>query len=296
MTEKEAKQLREIKPALTGYIRDSLVLLNQLPVPDDDAIHDIRVMMKRQRATIKLVKPLLEEEAYRREYLAGREVGRILCSWREMSVLYKTAKALKKENPKLFLKLWDNEKIQSLLRKPYSTWTNAGEQSKSVKEIRARLNKAQYRVRFLNLKEPDISLLLEELGRNYLIAAKAYLDCRNDPRQKLLHEFRKKSKTFMYQLCYFRPLNQRAIKSLEKKLDYLTQNLGKYNDLAQITDMIGYKYGNPGNSPVMDELAVVIRDKQDKYLSKVWPSAYRIFTPGKNPGDLPGFIFQKNLT
>ncbi len=100
------------------------MLLAQLPVPDDDAIHDIRVMMKRQRATIKLVRPLLEEEAFnRREYLAGREVGRILCSWREMSVLYKTAKALKKENPKLFLKLWDNEKIQNLLRKPYSTWT-----------------------------------------------------------------------------------------------------------------------------------------------------------------------------
>jgi len=296
MTEKEIKQFREIKPALTGYIRDSLVLLNQLPVPDDDAIHDIRVMMKRQRATIKLVKPLLEEDAYQREYLAGREIGRILCSWREMSVLYKTAKALKKENPELFLKMWDNEKVQNLLRKPYSTWANASEQSKSVKEIRARLNKAQYRVRFLNLKEPDINMLLEELGRNYLIAAKAYLNCRNDPRQKLLHEFRKKSKTLLYQLYYFRPLNQRAIKSLEKKLDYLTQNLGKYNDLGQIRDMIGYKYGNPGNSSVMDELAVVIRDKQDKYLSKVWPSAYRIFTPGKNPEDLLGFTIRKKLS
>ena len=115
MTEKETKQLSDIKPALAGYISDSLVLLGQLPVPDDTAIHDIRVLMKRQRATIKLVRPLLEEESYRREYLAGREVGRILCSWREMSVLYKTAKALKKENPKLFLKLWDNEKIQILL-------------------------------------------------------------------------------------------------------------------------------------------------------------------------------------
>jgi CHAD domain-containing protein len=290
MTEKETKQLREIKPALAGYISDSLVLLGQLPVPDDAAIHDIRVLMKKQRAAIKLLRPLLEEESYRREYFAGREVGRILCSWREMSVLYKTAKALKKENPKLFLKLWDNEKIQILLRKPYSTWTAAGEQSKSVKEISAHLVKAQYRVRFLNLKDPDVSLLLEELGRSYQIAAKAYLDCRNSPRQSLLHNFRKKSKTLLYQLYYFRPLNQAGIKSLEKKLDFLTQNLGKYNDLVQITDLIGYRYGDPGNSPVMDELAVVIRDKQDRYLSKVWPSAYRIFAPGKSPGDFLSFI------
>jgi hypothetical protein len=93
----------------------------------------------------------------------------------------------------------------------------------------------------------------------------------------------------MYQLYYFRSFNQPRIKSLEKKLDLLTQNLGKYNDLAQITDLIGYKCGNADGNAVMDELAVVIRDKQDKYLLKVWPSAYRIFSPGKNLGDLIGF-------
>jgi len=293
MTDTALKQLKEIKPALAGYIRDSLALLDQLPLPDDNAIHDIRVLMKRQRATIRLIRPLLDEQAYNREYLAGREVGRMLCTWREMSVLYKTMKALKKENPKLFVKLWDNEKIQNLLRKPYSTWTIAGEKNKSIKEISARLNKARYRVRFLNLDDPDIHLLFEELEQNYLITAKAYLDCRINPRPALLHNFRKKSKTFMYQLYYFRSFNQPRIKSLEKKLDFLTQNLGKYNDLAQITDLIGYKYGNADGNAVMDELIVVIRDKQDKYLLKVWPSAYRIFSPGKNLGDLIGFTLQK---
>lgn len=293
MTDTALKQLKEIKPALAGYIRDSLALLDQLPLPDDNAIHDIRVLMKRQRATIRLIRPLLDGQAYNREYLAGREVGRMLCTWREMSVLYKTMKALKKENPKLFVKLWDNEKIQNLLRKPYSTWTIAGEKNKSIKEISARLNKARYRVRFLNLDDPDIHLLFEELEQNYLITAKAYLDCRINPRPALLHNFRKKSKTFMYQLYYFRSFNQPRIKSLEKKLDLLTQNLGKYNDLAQITDLIGYKYGNSDGNAVMDELIVVIRDKQDKYLLKVWPSAYRIFSPGKNLGDLIGFTLQK---
>jgi hypothetical protein len=46
----------------------------------------------------------------------------------------------------------------------------------------------------------------------------------------------------------------------------------------------------------MDELAVVIRDEQDRYLQKVWPTAYRIFAPGKNLGDLLGFAVRNNLT
>jgi CHAD domain-containing protein len=289
--EKELIQNRDIKSALTGYITESLALLGQLPVPDDKAVHDIRVMMKKHHATIRLIKPLIDESTYQREYLAGREAGRMLCSWRETAVLRKTTKSLRKQNPELFMKLWDNEKIQNLLRKPFTTWDTAAEHTKAVRAISAQLNKIRYRVRFLDLREPDIHLLLEELGRNYLIAARAYLDCRNNTRPRLLHEFRKKSKTLMYQLCYFRHLNASAVKSLEKKLDSLTQYLGRYNDLAQITDIIGYKYGNPSNDAVMDELAVVIRDKQDSYLVSVWPLAYRIFSPGKKLQDLLGVAF-----
>ncbi|MFN2314716.1 MAG: CHAD domain-containing protein, partial [Bacteroidales bacterium] len=111
MPAKESKQAREIKPSMAGYITDSLILLAQQPLPDDAAIHDIRVMMKKHRAAIRLARPLLDEAVYDREYLAGRETGRILSSWRETAVLRKTAKSLKKSNPGLFLKLWDNEQV-----------------------------------------------------------------------------------------------------------------------------------------------------------------------------------------
>jgi CHAD domain-containing protein len=104
-----------------------------------------------------------------------------------------------------------------------------------------------------------------------------------------LHEFRKRAKDFLYQLYYFRPLNPSVVKELEKRLDTLTQNLGKYNDLTQIMKIVGYKYGTPENSPALDELIVVIKDKQDQYLSKVWPSAYKIFCPGQKLLNVLGF-------
>jgi len=111
MTVKEPRQAKDIKSSMTCHITDSLQLLSRNPLPDSKAIHDIRVMMKKHRAAVRLVRPLLEESVYRREYLAGRETGRVLASWRETAVIRKTVKALKKENPELFLKLWDNEKI-----------------------------------------------------------------------------------------------------------------------------------------------------------------------------------------
>jgi len=291
MSSREAKQATDIKASMVQYITGSIALLSQQPIPDDKAIHDVRVMMKQHRAAVRLVRPLIDEPVYRREYDAGRETGRLIATWREAAVLRKTVKALKKENPELFMKLWDNEQIQELLRKPFRSWDEAARQAETVKEVSERLSKARYRVRFLGISEPDMQLLLEELERHYHTAAASYVAARSKPGTRLLHEFRKKSKTFMYQLCYFRHLNTSAVKSLEKKLDSMTQSLGRYNDLSQVRSLTGCRLGAGDNSDVINELAIVITDKQDQYLMKVWPVAYRIFAPGRKLQDLLGLSF-----
>jgi CHAD domain-containing protein len=291
MAPKNSSEARDIKASMAGWFSGSLQLLAGTPVPDDEAIHDVRVLMKKHRAAVRLVKHLLDDDVYRREYGAARETGRLLASWRESAVLRKTVRGLKRDNPELFVRLHDNEKIQGLLRKPYSTWDEAGAQARVISEVSDRLRKAQYRLRFLSLKEPDMHQLLEGLEESHSAAAAAYLACRNKPAPKLLHEFRKKSKTFMYQLIFFRHLNQPAVKQMEKKLGTMTQNLGRYNDLWHVMLFTEYRFGAAGNSDSVDELAVVVRDRQDKYLQKVWPVAYRIFAPGRKLQDLLGITY-----
>jgi hypothetical protein len=39
----------------------------------------------------------------------------------------------------------------------------------------------------------------------------------------------------------------------------------------------------------MDELAILIHGEQDRYLSKVWPAAYKIFCPGQKLVNILGF-------
>ncbi|MHC1732711.1 MAG: CHAD domain-containing protein [Bacteroidales bacterium] len=291
MTPKTPPDPKDLKISMAGYLSGSMTLLAARPVPDDAAIHDVRVLMKKHRAAIRLVRPLLDEDVFRREYLAGRETGRLLSLWRESAVLRKTIKALKKDNPELFIKLHDNTTVQDLLRKPYSTWDQAGELAKTVIEVNDRLKKTQYRLRFLSLNEPDMRILLGELGKSHASASAAYLACRNRPTASLLHKFRKKSKTFMYQLIFFRHLSPQTVRQLEKKLESMTRNLGRFNDLAQIITLTGYRLGAAGNSDVDDELAIVIRDRQDIYLAKVWPVAYRVFAPGLKLQDLLGISY-----
>jgi hypothetical protein len=69
----------------------------------------------------------------------------------------------------------------------------------------------------------------------------------------------------------------------------MTQNLGKFNDLTQLIKTLGYNYKMNENLPAMDELIVKIRGVQDRYLAKVWPSAYQVFCPGKKLVNVLGF-------
>ena len=69
-------KLKEIKPALAGYIRESQTLLKNSVIPDEKAIHDVRVLMKKSRAALRLVIPQLDKEFVERDISAFREIGR----------------------------------------------------------------------------------------------------------------------------------------------------------------------------------------------------------------------------
>jgi CHAD domain-containing protein len=287
--ESEFVKLKEIKPALAGYIKESQVMLNRQSVPDDEVIHDVRVFMKKSRAALKLVSPQLDIEYVSKDIVALREVGRKMCAWRETSVLRKNLKELKKEFPDIFSLLTKNEIINFILKKPDAVVENLEVLKAELELINGLLRKTGFRIRFQSMNKIDPQLLLSKLEQTYNIVVDLYLSCRNNPRPEKLHEFRKKSKDFLYQLCFFRPLNPPAIKTLERKLNNLTQYLGRFNDLTQLVKALGYEYSDKKYPPELDELVIRIREKQDRYLSKVWPVAYKLFCPGQKLINVLGF-------
>ena len=287
--EPEYVKLKEIKPALSAYIREAQSLLKRTPVPDDKAVHDIRVLMKKSRAVMKLLISQVEKDSFIREYGDFRDVGRIMRLWRETSVHRKTLKDLKKDYPKIFSAARENKKLEDLLQSVNAPADPAPELSSDIEKIEELLNKSGYRIRFQSLEKIDPKLLLTELDRSYRLASDKYLASRNNTKPSNIHEFRKKTKDFLYQLYFFRPLNPSGVKNIEKRLDNLTQNLGRYNDLAQLIITLGYKYRDATNTEGLDELIIMIRKEQDRYLARVWPAAYKIFCPGQKLINVLGF-------
>jgi len=282
-------KLKQIKPAIAGYIRESQTLLKRSVIPDEKSVHDVRVLMKKSRAVLKLLSPQLDQEYHMRDISSLKEVGRIMCSWRETTVQRKTLKEFRKKYPQIFLQLRENSMITIMLEKLSPVTEPAEELKKSLEQIDLLLNKTGYRIRFQSMNMIDPQLLIKELEITYRRVADIYLSCRNNPKPAMLHKFRKNAKDFLYQLYIFRPLNQSIIKGLEKKLDNMTQNLGKFNDLVQIIKVIGYNSKEGSNVPAMDELIIKFREAQDRYLAKVWPSAYQIFCPGQKLVNVLGF-------
>jgi CHAD domain-containing protein len=282
-------KLKEIKPALAGYIREAETLMNKSVIPDEKTVHDVRVLMKKSRAVLKLAAPQLDKTYQKRDVDAFVEVGRIMCSWRETSVQRKTLKAFRKEYPDIFSRLNEYASLTLLLEKRESETEPTVDMKAALEQIDTLLNKTGYRIRFQSMHMIDPKLLIKELEITYSMLTDIYLSCRNNPKPATLHKFRKKAKDFLYQLYIFRPLNPPVVKSLEKQLDSLTQNLGKFNDLTQIIKVLEYNYKEGKNPPALDELIIKFREAQDRYLAKVWPIAYQIFCPGQKLVNVLGF-------
>lgn len=282
-------RLRDIKTELSGYIVEAMQLLEKLPVPDDDSVHDMRVLLKKSRAVLKLIEPQVESEFKQKDIQSLKEAARLTTSWRDSTVHRKTLREFKKDYPDLFDRLAENEKINNLIRKVEQPAEPSPEMKDGIDKIGELLKKTAYRIRFQNMQNFDANVLLKELESTYLTSVDHFLICRNNPKEAKLHEMRKRIKDFLYQLHFFRPINSPVIKTLEKKLDALTRNLGKTNDIAQLIKALDYRYPDENNSPELNELIVRMRERQDEYLRKVWSSASKIFSPGRKLVNLLGY-------
>ena len=197
-------------------------------------IHGARKQLKRARATLRLLRPAIGDEPYRRENIAARDAARPLSKARDEEVLSQARDGLV-------------ERFGAAASGVHVRSSNAHElTAKQLGAVEAALEKPLARVRAWQLDDAGWDCIEDGLRSTYRRARRALRRGRQDRATEDLHEWRKQTKYLWHQLQLLTPLAPGQIGELADDFHRLADYLGDEHDLAvlrertsgKITDLI----------------------------------------------------------
>ncbi|MDQ6750333.1 MAG: CHAD domain-containing protein [Actinomycetota bacterium] len=196
------------------------------------SVHGARKGLKRLRATVRLARDELGVEAYRRENIAFREVGRRLAGARDAQVMVETLDALCKRHPdevpavaagrlRLILAA-EHEQAQQRLATDEHAVAEAGEE----------LQGARARVATWSFQRSGFNAVAPGVRRTYRRGRRAYRAARADPTTEHLHDWRKRVKDLWHATQILEPAHPERMAKLATRTHELSDLLGDDHDLA----------------------------------------------------------------
>jgi CHAD domain-containing protein len=181
-------------------------------------VHAARKQLKRARATLRLLRPAIGDELYRRENIAARDAARPLSQARDEEVLSQVLEGLVERfgaAPGLKIRRTAHELP-----------------ARQLNEIKAALEKSMSRVQAWRPDSRGRDCIAMGLRATYRRGRRALRDARNDRATENLHEWRKQTKYLWHQLQLLTPLAAGPVGELADEFHHLADYLGDEHDLA----------------------------------------------------------------
>jgi CHAD domain-containing protein len=195
---------------------------------NDPNVHGARKQLKRARATLRLLRPAIGEDLYRRENVTARDAARPLSAARDQDVLKETLDTLAKD----FGGKTSGVQITPLRDAHKLT-------AKRLTEINGALKRAITRARAWQLEAEGWDCIATALRATYRRARRALRHAREDRATEDLHEWRKQTKYLWHQLQILTPLAAGPVGELADEFHHLSDYLGNEHDLAVLRERIG---------------------------------------------------------
>jgi CHAD domain-containing protein len=188
-------------------------------------IHGARKQLKRARATLRLLRPAVGDEAYRRENIAARDAARPLSKARDEEILSQAHDGL-------------IERFGSVTSGAHFRHTTHALPAKQHGDIKAALKQSMTRVRAWQLDDAGWDRIEKGLRSTYRRARHALRRGRNGRATEDLHEWRKQTKYLWHQLQLLRPLAPGPLDEMADEFHQLADYLGDEHDLAVLRDRV----------------------------------------------------------
>ena len=201
-----------------------------------EAIHGARKDLKKARATLRLVREELGEEAFKRENRALRDAARMLSASRDAEVKLATLDALvdgEGDVPPAATAPWREALVADRDR-------IVAEESGDGEGAIAAIEAAAARAPEWKIRDRGWKLLAPGLDAAYREGREAFAALGDAPSFEAVHELRKRGKDLWYQLRLLRDAWQPVLQPTAEEVHAFTDRLGDHHDLAVLlVDLVG---------------------------------------------------------
>ncbi|TCT05398.1 CHAD domain-containing protein [Tepidamorphus gemmatus] len=247
----------EVNRALTDLLGSAVTRLVARRGDVHEIVHDARKDLKAFRSYLRLVRGIVDAEAFRRLNAAARDAARSLSEARDAQALHDAISQLEMADRRGLLDI-------AALRRAADTAVGGSAGRKAVRDlcrqVAGDLRPIRDEVAGWNLTD-DRDAYLDGLATTYRAARKALRKGFGSGLAGELHEARKRVIHWRYQLELFSGLWPRAIKAEVRELQDLREDLGQHNDLVLLQQRIAEEVdgfaGLPQREACLDAILVL---------------------------------------
>ncbi|HKA45109.1 MAG TPA: CHAD domain-containing protein [Burkholderiales bacterium] len=264
----------EVRDLMRRQIGDALRVLRTRTIPADETIHQARKNIKRARASLRLLRDAIGEQAYERENALLRGAGRPLSQPRDAKVALDTIERLRAHEHGTRVRD-ELARLRREMRRRRLRLRRELRSSGDLKETRRSLVKAGEQARRWRLSRHDPKVLVAGVGRIYRKGRKALERTESDESDENLHESRKQVKYLEQAMEVIGHVTQRRRPKLLKRASAIGGGLGADHDLA----VLGMKIAAlPANSVgTRKNLISHIERRRRKLQSKALKKGRRLY-------------------
>ena len=198
-----------------------------------EAVHGARKDLKKTRSLLRLARPGVPRDVYRRENRALRDIGRAMSGGRDADVMVETAAALSER----FADPEAKRQFAALRRRLVARARDQRDDA-DVAALASSLEAAVHRARDWPLEGCDRRTLVAGEKRMYRAGRRALAATERDASDEQWHEWRKRVKDLWYHHRLLANAWRGPMKAHADELDDLSTLLGDDHDLATLTDTL----------------------------------------------------------
>jgi CHAD domain-containing protein len=259
----ELQRKETFRKGLRRIVREQLqgALEQAQQLARDEAIHDARKRLKRVRALLQLVRPVVKKSLYKYQNAALRDVARPLAELRDAAVLIETIGSVAQDD------------ALAAARQELTARKRSLDEQNPLDSAAASIQAALARVSAWTDVPNRWASVGKGLKRTYRQTRRAYADAVRQPTVEKRHEWRKQAKYLRHQLETLQPLCPEILEELAKQAEKLGKLLGDDHNLALLRQTLPSVSGYGDH----EEVLAAIDRRRDELLQEACELAERFF-------------------